>query len=175
MALTTEQINFIDEHKVDAVRFWSKVDKTVDESSCWEWQGAKDHRGYGRFHVGKSRNASMLAHRISYGLETGLQPEAVCHRCDNPSCCNPVHLFGGTKADNNRDMVSKGRHASKTRKVNYVKGNQHPAAKLTEEMIPLIKKEYASGEYSQRKLAEKYGVSQRTIVTVIHEVGWKHV
>jgi hypothetical protein len=89
-------------------RFWAKVDKRSGPDSCWTWTAAKTLRGYGRFMLdGKAR----LAHRLAWRLAGGTEAEAlVCHRCDNPSCVNPAHLFLGDQFDNMRDMTAKGRH-----------------------------------------------------------------
>jgi hypothetical protein len=90
---------------------FNKQIKKLD--SCWEWQGAKNKQGYGMFsYMGKT----LGAHRFS-ALINGIDIEnkCVCHKCDNPSCVNPNHLFSGTHQDNTNDMVSKGRHGSKTR------------------------------------------------------------
>lgn len=175
MALTAKQQKFADEYLIDVERFWYRVDMTMGEDNCWTWTGATDRQGYGRFRTGRTRNSSMLAHRVAYGLTTGTNPEAVCHFCDNPSCCNPKHLFGGTRADNNRDMTRKRRHAAHIGTQNHVQGTRHPGAKLKEELIPEIRRTYQSGFHSQRALARRYGVSQRTIAKVVNEVGWTHV
>ena len=89
-------------------QFWAHVRKS---DGCWLWTGYVDHRGYGRL-TWRGQNY-RLAHRVSYELAhadpAGL---CVCHRCDNPLCVRPEHLFLGTRADNNRDMVAKGRQAA---------------------------------------------------------------
>ena len=88
--------------------FWSKVDKKEDHE-CWEFQGGTTNEGYGRFHVNRSK---ILAHRFAYeAFHNRKIPYNlyVLHRCDNPTCCNPIHLFLGTQADNMRDMVLKNR------------------------------------------------------------------
>ena len=81
----------------------------VTESGCWEWGGSRDGRGYGTVSVGS--DGHPYAHRFSYETFIGKIPDGhvICHRCDNPPCINPAHLFVGTQADNVQDMVSKGR------------------------------------------------------------------
>lgn len=83
------------------------------ESQCWEWTGATDPNGYGRL---AWNDRLWLAHRVSYTQHVGPIPDgiSVCHRCDNPPCCNPAHLFLGTHADNVRDMWAKGRGKTPT-------------------------------------------------------------
>jgi hypothetical protein len=91
-------------------RFWANVDKSGD---CWEWQASVNLDGYGRFCLKGKR---IRAHRLSWVLANGEIPEGMCvlHKCDNPPCVSPDHLFLGTRADNVRDMVQKGRCRSGT-------------------------------------------------------------
>lgn len=92
----------------DIRRFWVKVEiKSEDE--CWNWTAFKNKQGYGRF--GSSSCRCVNAHRVSWTIAFGPIPEGhfVCHRCDNPSCVNPKHLFTGTRQDNVDDMVIKKR------------------------------------------------------------------
>lgn len=92
-------------------RFWSKVDKT---DGCWQWTGHLSVDGYGVFWI--SHGKRMFASRYSLEEATGVKlgDRYACHRCDNPRCVRPDHLFAGTQADNIRDMVAKGRHRAST-------------------------------------------------------------
>ena len=168
--LTPKQQRFVQEFKIAADRFWSYVDMSGAPDGCWSWKGCRDSDGYGRFHIGTSRNATMLAHRVAFGISTGECPEAVCHSCDNPTCCNPAHLFGGTRADNNRDMLRKGRYS-----IVKPKGEAHGSAKLTDALVREIRDTYILGNTTQYELADRYGVCQRTINKVVRRMGWSHV
>ena len=130
-----------------------------ESSGCWEWFGSK-RNGYGRMIIGSRTDGtrkSVSAHRISYELTYGEIPIGmeVCHKCDNPPCVNPSHLFLGTRQDNIDDRERKGRN-------NPPKGEKHAKAKLTELDVLTIRKKRLQG-VSFGKLAKEYGVCKKTI------------
>jgi hypothetical protein len=129
---------------------------TRQTRGCWDWIGPKARAGYGRVRVDK---IWQLAHRAAYELEHGKIPQGmwVLHRCDNPGCVRPDHLFLGTAADNTADMMGKGRHK--------------PPRRLKEAEVKDILESSARGV----TLARKYGVSQSTISSVRRRHTWKHV
>lgn len=88
-----------------ADRFWAKVDRSGE---CWTWTASAHSFGYGRFGIGRR---VFTAHRVAWELVNGPVPGGlhVCHRCDNPPCVRPDHLFLGTAKENLRDMIAKGR------------------------------------------------------------------
>ena len=109
-------------------RFESKFAKS---DGCWRWIAYKNNDGYGKFMID---GRSQSAHRVAYQLYVGGIPPGmcVCHRCDNPCCVNPAHLFLGTISDNMRDCDNKGRRIGKG---GGVSGEKHWNAKLTEAQI----------------------------------------
>lgn len=146
-----------------ADRFWEKVDKR-DANECWPWLASTKQGGYGR--ISDECGRPQQAHRVSYGLTFGPIPDGnvVCHRCDNPRCVNPSHLFLGTQADNLRDMRSKGRG-------NPLRGIQHPKARLTEELAQLLRHD----PRSHRQLARAFGIGKSTVGMIKARVTWTHV
>lgn len=97
-------------HEEFKLHFWAKVDRSGGPEGCWPWLGVRNASGHGR--VNRERGSPLYTHRVAYELSSGVRlakGDLVCHRCDNPPCCNPAHLFVGTAADNIHDMVAKGR------------------------------------------------------------------
>lgn len=148
--------------------FWAKVIKG-SEMECWIWTGAKNQKGYGdAWFDGRLHRA----HRLAYQWYKGEIPPniLVCHKCDNPSCVNPEHLFLGTPQDNSQDMAVKGRWRN-----GNLRGSELAVAKLTELDILAIRKDYAEGGATQVELAEAYSVHQGTISSIILHKSWRHV
>lgn len=156
--------------------YWPKVDKNgpvvrPELGQCWTWTGAR-HAGFG-YGVVSNRPGigATTAHRVSWQLAHGPVPPGmhVLHRCDNPPCSNPAHLFLGTHADNMRDMGVKGRRKGR----GGIGGEANPGAKLSEAAVAAIRAEHATGQFKQRDLAAKYKVSQSTIWMAVHGLTWK--
>lgn len=146
-------------------RFWEKVDKSLP-GRCWEWNAGITIYGYGKFKILLNEKwRSMNAHRVAWLLVFGdiLPGLEVCHSCDNRKCCNPAHLFLGTKAQNNADMITKGRQAH---------GCKIKASKLTPENVLEIRQRYLDGAESWASLARKYDVTKRTIGNVLQKKTW---
>jgi hypothetical protein len=146
-------------YKAKAVRerFLEKVDKG---DGCWIWNAARSKAGYGKFVVTKSIGP-VGAHRVSYQLFVGEIPARlqVLHRCDNPPCVNPAHLFIGTQADNMRDCHGKGRWKYTPREQ---RGEKNPNAVLTDEQVTSMLNDLKSGE-GPVSVARKYGIHYKTL------------
>jgi hypothetical protein len=125
--------------------------------------------GYGRVWAGRPVRKVSFAHRVAYELGHGEPPgEAmVCHHCDNPPCCNPAHLFLGTRADNNRDASSKGIGRG-------LPGEGNPHARLTEHQVLAIIELVAQG-VEGILLAQAVGVSRGTISNIARGKAWRHL
>lgn len=151
----------------DASRFWSKVRIAAPED-CWEWNGAL-RNGYGHAWVDMKL---QYAHRVSWSWANGPIPSGmhILHRCDNPRCVNPGHLFIGTNNDNIADRISKGRGTNPG-----VPGERNHNAKINETTVRAIRSRAASGQFTHKQIANEFGLSRSRTSSVIRGIGWKHV
>lgn len=171
-----------------ADRLWGQVTKT---ESCWLHQGSKNSRGYGRVGSDDHGHGMRLAHRVAWEVTYGPIPAglSVLHRCDNPACCRPDHLFLGTQSDNMRDMVTKGRHAAQRYPDQLPRGDrhwssQHPEwvrrgeghgqAKLTADDVRAIRRLHAEGN-TLASIAARFGMSPGHTWSIVHRASWSHV
>lgn len=145
-------------------KFWANVEKPNDQDSCWRW-GGHLNKGYGQIHNGIK---AWKAHRASYVINVGPIPDGMCvlHRCDNPECTNPRHLFLGTQLDNLKDMAAK-----KRGKNGNLKGSDVGNSKLTESDVLEIRQ----AQDSQSSLARRFGVGRSTIFRIRKEQAWRHI
>jgi hypothetical protein len=142
-------------------RFWHNTKRV---GSCLEWCGAKDKNGYGKLTI---EYKTVRAHRAAYLWSRGTIPIGFCilHKCDNPPCVRPSHLYIGTLSDNTNDAYKRGRLSKR--------GEKHHLARLTESSVRKIKKQKGKG--SVWDVAESYGVSHWTIYDVWRGRSWSHV
>lgn len=148
-------------------RFWDKVDQQ-DPEDCWEWHARRHKQGYGLLSEWDgSRRSRALAHRVSWEIANGPISDGlhVLHRCDNPPCVNPAHLFLGTPADNSADMVQKGRHQ---------RGEEKPTAVLTEAQVREAHALYQSG-MPLPSIAAALGVGKSCLSKIRREQTWSHL
>lgn len=152
-----------------AERFWSSVRKS---DGCWEWEGYRKN-GYGSMRVAGKND---YAHRISWLINFGEYPGDLCvlHRCDNPGCVRPDHLFLGTRKDNSIDAARKGRNAAQ-RRPEIRRGENGSMVKLSESEVRAIRAEYAAGIGTYQEIAERYGVEKSTIGKIVNRQLWAHV
>lgn len=155
----------------DQCRFWSRVPQG-DPDACWMWEGFRNPAGYGTFAL---NGGTIMAHRYSLSLKLGRMlehPMMACHTCDNPGCVNPNHLFEGTRSDNVRDAMMKGRlKPCPPDAIHHPRGQRYPSAKLNDEKVRLIR----GSDLSSRKLAQQYGVSANMILLIKSRKNWAHV
>lgn len=150
-------------------RFWSLVGKAAEPNGCWEWLLYKTQKGYGQY---QWDGRLELTHRLAWILERGPIPIGmqVCHKCDNPSCVRPGHLFLGTAKDNTADMIKKGR--------SYFPGPTNPAtgknhgrgsAKLTADQVREIR---AIRDVQYKEIAKQYNVHPSQISRIMNNLKW---
>lgn len=155
-------------------RFWRYVAHPSD-TDCHLWTGCHNGIGYGVINI---EHCMYLATHVAWilaGNELGEDPN-ICHKCDNPPCVNPDHLFNGTRVDNMQDALQKGRIQTP-----FGPGDEHCSAILTEDDVRLIRFlcENERGSLSKvefsRVVAPQFGVSHRTIEGIVYGQRWRHV
>lgn len=155
-------------------RFWERIQTT--DRGCWEFTGKCDCHGYGTIWVSEEQRI-MFTHRYSWSLAHGEIPEGldVLHKCDNPPCVNPDHLFLGTQSDNAKDMHQKGRRHVPTVEISQkISAAHNPLANLDPEKVMEIRRLSSQGE-SYRKIAAKFDVTKTTIRNIVLKRTWKLV
>lgn len=151
------------------LRFWAQLTKNgpvhVKLGRCWSWLGCRIPKGYGYLGV---NGKSIYAHRFSYQIhhpKISIGTLHVLHKCDNPNCVNPNHLYLGTNGDNRKDSVAKKRHArgnrSGVRKINY-----NIAARIRRRCV------LSGGNTSVKTLANQYRLSIQSIYNICYGVTW---
>ena len=183
----------------DIARFWAKTRRN-EATGCLEWTAARHPSGYGTFSIGGRRTSGgspRAAHRVAWVIANGAIPDGlcVCHRCDNPPCVDPAHLFLGTLGDNYADMAAKGREARGDRLGTHThpesrptgsahwarripertaRGERQGFAKLTEQAVREMRSLRAQG-MTLADLARRYGVSPRATRAAVTRETWAHV
>ena len=148
--------------------FWSRVDKH-DPGECWTWLRYINDSGYGV--TTTKNNRHIRASHIAYELTYGPLPEGfiVCHKCDNPACVNPAHLFAGTHTDNVCDMDNKGRRVNAPQH-----GESHGMSKLTADKVVEIRRLAASG-ISNAELGRRFDISDTHVWRIVTRQSWSHL
>lgn len=184
-----------------AERFWEKVNKNgpvpahcPELGPCWVWTGAPYPSGYGQINVdGKIRRAHRVVWELTYGP---LAPnKSGCHKCDNPPCVRPTHLFEGTKKENSQDCARKGRayrpmtgptvtperrargerNGRATHPERTARGEENGGARLTAAQVREIRGLYVPVRGMQAKLGRQYGVSPATIALIVQGKKWRQI
>ncbi len=141
---------------------WERIDKKSD-IECWPYIGTLTGKGYGQISIKLKRYRS---HRLVYEEIYGDIPEGmlVCHSCNNPSCCNPNHLYLDTPKGNSDYMVKQKRQSI---------GEDRPLHKLTMNQAVKIRELFLTGNYSKNELGRMFNVSQKTIINIVQNKIWK--
>ena len=149
----------------DVWRFLWYIDFPAQPEDCWLWNGSRN-RSHGRLAYGclRMRGKTRPAHRISYEYFHGPVPKGkfVCHRCDNPPCVNPAHLFAGTDSENKIGMRKD------------LTGEKHPRSKLTDRDVKVIRWMYDGG-WKPKDMAVVFPVDASTLCQIGRRKRWRHV
>lgn len=152
---------------MDKAKFLSNIFPEPN-TGCWLWAGRYDAKGYGRGHF--LQRTVQLAHRYAYILYKGPITCGlhVLHKCDNPACVNPDHLFLGTQKLNNIDRDKKGRQRTK-------RGSEHRFAKFKPEDVRRIRQIHSPESMPSRQIAKIFNCSQKAVMNVINRKSYRNV
>ncbi len=160
--------------EADITRFWSRVEiKGANE--CWKFKGLRGtNKKYGTFNLNYGKSAlklSLRANRMAWFLSNHRQPGnfLICHKCDNPSCCNPAHLFLGTYKDNNNDAMRKGRQFRVDNN-----GEKNGMAKLNKGIVLEIRRLHELG-YRNKDISTRLKVRDNNISRIIRYQRWASI
>lgn len=161
-------IENVPQERIDV--FWGRVNKggaipthKPELGNCWDWIGFRGKNGYGQFYIGK---IPFIAHRVSWAIANGkTDPIPLLHKCDNPACVNPAHLFLGTLSDNTQDMLRKGR-------CNPPHGERSGSAKFTWEQVQEIRELKKTG-IKTRLICQRYQRGRGIINKILAGTIWK--
>ena len=164
---TMSQATLLTESELE--RFRAKIKKIPGPlpSRCWEWQGARNNKKYGCLGISRLKSTNLLAHRVSLAHYRGFDLSSdlcVLHKCDNPCCVNPRHLFSGSNRDNKLDMITKDR---------VLRGIELKQTKLTEQDVISIRS--LANQKTQREIAQQYQINQAQVSRIINRKDWKHI
>lgn len=159
----------------EAERFWAKVEKG---ESCWLWTASKTDKGHGVF---GTRGRTYKAHRLAYADSHESIPHGQCvlHNCpggDHPACVNPTHHYLGTRAENNRDMVAKGRHVpgGTYSQAGYRRGVAHHGAKMTPATVRKIRRMRELGA-TYKDIGARFKIDPSAAYKIANRLSWRHV
>lgn len=152
----------------DRARFESRFTPEPN-TGCWLWSGVPNADGYGQFFVGERNDPghrNLIAHRASWEMGVGEIPDGavLCHRCDNPACVNPAHLFLGGHCDNRSDCIRKGR-------ARYARGEKAGRAVLTEDQVHEVRALFRLG-ISKKAIARRFGVNKGAVYGILKGQTW---
>jgi len=150
------------------IESFNKYVEVNNENKCWGWTASLSTHGYGQLHI---KGKTYRAHRVSYEIFNGKIPKNtfICHKCNNPICCNPKHLYAGNAFTNTQDKIAAGVLYS----IPPRRGKDNNKTKLSEKKVSKIRVQIRKG-ISQRELAEKYKVTQSCINAIKVGKSWKH-